>query len=157
MGIRPSRGQPWAAFGAWAFTFAAVSAYWALGGEVGTETIAADIARIPLASDRVVVWATAGLKALAGILALALVQSWGRVFPGWLLLIPAWATGTLLTLYGVANAIDHGRMVAGLRPIPEALGERAARWHLLLWDPIWILGGALFLVAACQYQRSPRE
>ena len=62
--MRLSRDTRWTAYGAavWAFAFAALSAYWALGGEVGRRTIAADIARIPLANDLLVVWATAGLK-----------------------------------------------------------------------------------------------
>ena len=137
----------------WAFAFAAVSAYWALGGELGRETIAADIARIPLANDPVVVWATAGLKALAGMLALVLVRPWGRLLPRRGLIAAVWAAGVLLTLYGGANLIDHGRMVAGLRPTPEVLGQQAARWHLLLWDPVWLLGGVLFLAAAWQHQR----
>jgi hypothetical protein len=111
-------------------------------------TIAADIAQIPLANDPVVVWATAALKALAGLLALALVRPWGRWFSRRLLGAAAWATGLLLTLYGVANLVDHGRMVAGLRDTPAVLGEQAARWHLLLWDPVWLLGGILFLAAA---------
>jgi hypothetical protein len=148
--MRSSRDPRWAAYGAavWAFAFAAVSAYWAIGGELGRETIAADIARIPLANDPVVLWATAALKGLAGMLALALVRPWGRWFSRQLLGAAAWATGLLLTLYGVANLVDHGRMVAGLRDTPAALGEQAARWHLLLWDPVWLLGGILFLAAA---------
>ncbi len=71
--MKSSQGTRWAAYGAaiWSFAFAVVSAYWVLGGKVGTETIAADIGRIPLANDPVVLWATAKLKALAGMLALA--------------------------------------------------------------------------------------
>jgi hypothetical protein len=153
--MRSSRDPRWAAYGAavWAFAFAAVSAYWAIGGELGRETIAADIAQIPLANDPVVVWATAGLKALAGMLALALVRPWGRLFSQQLLVAAVWATGLLLTLYGVANLVDHGRMVAGLRDTPAVLGEQAARWHLLLWDPVWLLGGLLFLAAALHHRR----
>jgi hypothetical protein len=60
----------------------------------------------------------------------------------------AWLAGALLTLYGLANLLDHGRMVVGLRATPPILGERAARWHLLVWDPFWLLGGILFLMAA---------
>ena len=155
MAMRSARDTRWTAYGAavWAFAFAALSAYWALGGELGRQTIAADIARIPLANDPVVVWATAGLKALAGILALALVRPWGRLFPRRLLIAATWAAGLLLTLYGVANLVDHGRMVAGLRATPAVLGEQAARWHLLLWDPVWLLGGVLFLAAARHYRR----
>jgi hypothetical protein len=60
-----SRDTRWAALGA---------AIWALGGELGVETVAADIARIPLANNPVFVWAIAELKALTGVLALALVR-----------------------------------------------------------------------------------
>ena len=153
--MRSSQDPRWAAYGAaiWAFAFAVVSAYWASGGEFGRETIAAEIAQIPLANDPVVVWATAGLKALAGMLALALVRPWGRSLPQRVLVTVARAAGLLLTLYGGANLVDHGRMVAGLRDTPKVLGEQAARWHLLLWDPVWLLGGVLFL-AATQHHRA---
>jgi hypothetical protein len=156
--MRSSRDTRWAAYGAalWAFAFAAVSAYWALGGDLGRETIAADIARIPLVNDPVVVWATAGLKALAGILALALVRPWGRSFPRRVLIAATGAAGLLLTVYGGANLVDHGRMVAGLRDTPAVLGEQAARWHFLLWDPVWLLGGVLFLAAARHHRRGWR-
>ncbi len=36
-------------------------------------------------------------------------------------------------------------MVAGAVDTPESLGERAGRWHLGFWDPVWIAGGVLLL------------
>ena len=106
-----------------------------------------------MANDPAVVWGTAGAKALAGLLALALVRPWGRAFPRRALLVAAWSASALLALYGAANLVDHGRMVAGIRTTPEFLGERAARWHLLLWDPVWLLGSVLFLAAAWRVHR----
>jgi hypothetical protein len=138
---------------AWAFAFAAISAYWALGGTVGVKTIAADIGRVALANDPRVVGVTAAAKAIAGLLVLSLARPWGHLLPRWLRLAAVWIAGAVFALYGVANLIDHGRMVAGLRATPEILGERAARWHLLLWDPWWLLGGVLFLVAAWQARK----
>ena len=44
-------------------------------------------------------------------------------------------------------------MEAGVRSIPTALGSDALRWHLLLWDPWWLLGGILFAGAAWQYEQ----
>lgn len=151
-------GTPRVAYAAaaWAFAFAAVSAYWVLGGEFGMETIAADLSQVPLANDPRVVWATAGLKVLAGVLALALVQPWGRAIPRRGLIIAAWTAGLLLTLYGAASLVDHGTMVADFRPTPAVLGEYAARWHLFWWDPVWLLGGMLFLIAAWQFQHAPQ-
>jgi Protein of unknown function (DUF3995) len=150
-----SHDTRWAAFGAavWAFAFAAVRGFWALGGELSIETIAVEIARSPLANDPVFVWATAGVKALTGMLALALVWPWGRLLPQRVLIDAAWLTGLLLTHYGGANLVDHGRMVAGLRDTPQVLVEQVARWHLLLWDPVWSLCGLMFLAAAQDLRR----
>jgi hypothetical protein len=75
------------------------------------------------------------------------------LLPQRVLIGAVWSTGLLLTLYGGANLVDHGRMVAGLRDTPQVLGEHAARWHLLLWDPVWLLGGVLFLAAAQDHLR----
>jgi hypothetical protein len=150
---RRSRTGAGYAAAAWGFAFGAVSVYWALGGTAGKETIAEDIEDVPLANDPAIVAGTAVLKLLAGLLALALVQPWGRSIPRRWLLAAAWSAGGLLTLYGAANLIDHGLMVAGVRDTPEVLGSRAARWHLLLWDPVWLLGGILFLAAARDFRR----
>ena len=73
-----------------------------------------------------------------------------------MLTVATWLAAVLLTLYGGANVIDHGAMVIGFRDTPEVLGERAARWHLLLWDPVWLLGGLLFLAAA-RHRRGARQ
>jgi hypothetical protein len=69
------------------------------------------------------------------------------LFPQRLLIAAVWTTGLLLTLYGVASPVDHGRIVAGLRNTPAVLEEQPARWPLLLWDPVWLLGSILFLAA----------
>jgi hypothetical protein len=54
----------------------------------------------------------------------------------------------LLTLYGAANLVQHGLMEAGIVDTPDGLGSDAVTWHLALWDPWWLLGGILFLLAA---------
>ncbi len=118
-------------------------------GRSGGETIAADVDELGLSDP----WLLAGTgvgKVLGGVFALALVRSWGRAIPRRLLLGAAWSAATLLIVYAVANFVDHGLMEAGVRHIPEALGSHAVRWHLLLWDPWWLLGGVLFAVAAWQ-------
>lgn len=139
---------------AWSFVFAAMSFYWAAGGDIGGKTIAAKIDEVPLANDPVVLALTGALKALLGLLALALVQPGGRRLPRRLVRIGVLLAGIGLTLYGVADLIDHGLMVAGVIDTPEILGDRAARWHLFLWDPFWTLGGLLFLLA-CLNKRHP--
>lgn len=148
----------WAAYaaGAWAFAFAALSFYWAAGGTAGADTIGDIIKGRPLARDPgfvAILWATGALKALAGLLALALVRPWGRLIPHWTLLTATWGTGALLTLYGGANLAVRGLMAVGVMSTPASMRSVAARWHLVLWDPWWLLGGILFLAAAWGYSR----
>jgi hypothetical protein len=94
------------------------------------------------------------LKVLGAGLALALVIPWGRRLPRRLLLVASWAVGLLLLAYALANLVQHGLMKAGAIDTPEALGSSAATWHLVFWDPFWLLGGVLFTAAAWQYGRA---
>jgi Protein of unknown function (DUF3995) len=83
---------------------------------------------------------------MAGCMPLALYRAVGA--PRRLLRAAVWIVGGAFALYGLASFLDHAAMALGLRATPEALGATAARWHLLFWDPFWMLGGALFLIAA---------
>jgi hypothetical protein len=144
---------------AWALLFAALSFYWAAGGTAGAETIGEAITRPIRAREPgwiVLLWGTGIAKVLGGLLALALVRPWGRRFPRWLLLVPAWAGGLLMIAYGGANMLEFGLMAAGMLRIPASVGVVAVRWHLVLWEPWWIIGGVLF-VAAAWLAGSPRE
>jgi hypothetical protein len=94
------------------------------------------------------------LKVIAGLLALALVQRWGRVFPHWLLRLAAWGAGLLFLGYGIVNIIQHAMMIVDPSRIGELLGSvNAVRWHLALWDPFWMIGGLLFIAAAYTFGR----
>jgi hypothetical protein len=154
-------GSTWAGYVAcgWALAFAAMSFYWAAGGMIGIETQAESIqeaARDPDAEFVAVLWATGVLKVAGG--ALALVQRWGRIIPRRWLLAAAWVAGVGMALYGGVNFVV-GVAVALLRAtdvIATTADTSAFWWHLLLWDPWWILGGALFIVAALDYQRRSR-
>lgn len=145
----------------WALLFAALSLYWALAasldwhwaltGALGAETIGRDIARSVAERDTgflATLWASVAVKALLALIPLALVQPWGRFFSSWLRLAGCWIAGVLLALYGLINGIEHLAMVTGAIETPAGLGARAARWHLFLWDPFWLLGGLLILATA---------
>lgn len=143
---------------AWALVFAAVSFYWAAGGTIGADTIGPALANLALARDPefvAILWITGALKLVAGLLALALVQRRGWFIPRWLLLVAGWGAGAGLILYGGASFVQHALMVAGTIAVPAGLGETAARWHLLLWDPWWLLGGLLFAAATWGCGRRP--
>lgn len=152
-----SRAVAYAA-AAWAFVFAAMSFYWALGGMIGAETLGTAIAELARNRDAellTITWITGILKAAAGVAVLALVQPWGRVFPRWLLRIGVWTAGIIFVLYALANFVQHGTMVFGLSEIAPMIGTRtAALWHFFFWDPFWLLGGVLFILAVRRYGRA---
>jgi Protein of unknown function (DUF3995) len=139
---------PYAA-AAWCFAFAVPSFYWAAGGKVGEETIAAD-------TDEALGWAAepwalalvGALKVAGGLFALALAARSTPSFAGRLLTVAAWLTGILLVLYGIISLATNALIVAGAIDTPQSLGSAAARWHLIVWDPWWVLGGVLFILAA---------
>jgi hypothetical protein len=149
----------WPAYGAAirAFLFAAMSFYWALGGTIGLETLGTGFENLNSAEGQELItftWVTGVLKVITGLLALALVQLWGRLIPRRLLLPGAWVAGILLTLYGMASFVQHGLMVFGTIEIARFVGSRtAAIWHWLFWDPFWIVGGVLFVLAARRFSR----
>jgi glucan phosphoethanolaminetransferase (alkaline phosphatase superfamily) len=145
---------------AWALVFAAMSFYWAAGGSIGSSTMSDTIVEPARAREPqfvALLWITGVLKAIAGLLALALVRPQGRVLPRWIPLTATWVAGVGMLLYGGANLAVRAVMALGLLATPESMHSAAARWHLLLWDPWWVLGGALFVVAAwsCGRRRHP--
>ena len=162
------RGR-WLAYVAagWAFIFAAMSCYWALAVMLGADQFPGVLAAAR-STGRVfeeqarardpqliaLLWVTGALKVVAGLIALAVVRAWDRRIPRGLRLVAAWLVGGFVTLYAVANLIDHALMAAGVRHTPEGLGSTALRWHLVFWDPWWLLGGLLFLGAAWNARRT---
>ncbi len=137
----------------WAFAFAAASAYWAAGGTVGLGTLSPEITeRVGDPEFVAVVWVTGALKALAGMLAFALAGLWPRL-PRWPVLFGGWGTGVLLTLYGAAGLTQAVLTLAGVLDAREP-DHTTLLWYALLWEPFWLLGGILFLLAAWRYGRS---
>jgi hypothetical protein len=137
-----------------------MSLYWAAGGLVGGETLGVKIDRLAHERDASFVaglWAAVALKAVAAALALALVQPWHRRLPRRLLLVLGGATGAGITLYAVANLVQHALMATEAISTPDALGTDALPWHLALWDPFWLVGGLLFLFATRSLQSHRRR
>ena len=137
---------------AWSFVFAALSFYWALGGSFLVHTQSPQI--VELTANPwflAVVWLTGLLKVVAGFTALSLVQRWGPRVPVWLRQTANWGIGLVLTFYGGANLAVRGLMALGMLGTPASMRSAAARWHLILWDPWFFLGGLLFLTAAWHF------
>ena len=131
---------------AWAFLFAASSFYWAIGGTIGTSTLGDTITGLSKESWFItVLWLTGSLKLLAGALVLLLAWPPKRHIMFKLVKISVWAAGFVFTVYGGANLAVLGLMGIGILATPEAMHSQAAFWHLMLWDPYWLLGGIMFL------------
>lgn len=150
----PNRLPRWAsgvasAACAWAFVFAALSCYWALGGAVGAETVSPALVQLARAHDpwvEAALWLSSFIKVISGIVVLALIQPWGKMIPRWLLLLLAWGAGTLVFVHGglffVVGVLALSGTIHVGTPLPMP------RWYTFLWGPWWLLGGILFLLAA---------
>ncbi len=141
----------------WAFLFAALSFYWALGGTAGADTVSPEIVQLARAHVPWVIaalWISAIIKVFSGFVALALVQPWGSRVPRWLLLLLAWGAGTLLFVHGGLYFAVGVLALSGA--ISVSTPATVLPWYTFLWGPWWLLGGLLFLLAAWSYvRRSP--
>jgi hypothetical protein len=138
---------------AWSVVFALPNFAWAAGNDTATTTIAADAdAALGWGADSWALALTGAAKLAIGFVAVAAAFSEERWLRRLVLVI-----GAGLLLYGAANMVQHALFVAGVVEVPESLGERAARWHLYFWDPIWLLGGLLFLLTGWRTGRDRVE
>jgi len=125
---------------AWCFVFAVAHIFWALGGSAGLASSAgADLAaRRPAAFVILGLWGVAGLLlgAAVAIVAVATGRFGSR---------GVWAIGIVgsgLLVRGVALEVVLATDTGGIR---AAVGPLETRWSLLLWNPWFVLGGALFI------------
>ena len=149
----------WTAYAAcgWSLLFALMSFYWALGGQLGLNTLSAGIRA--LAHDPgfvAIVWLTGIAKVIGGLFALTLVRPWAHWLPPIWKLALAWIGGAGLALYGGVNLIVEWLVIGGVIQMNGLEVTEGIRWHAWLWDPWWLLGGVLFLLAAWRYRRSRR-
>ena len=150
----PARWAVWTGYAAclWAVLFAALSFFWAAGGRTGLHPLELEAA--PGDSVWIVINLGAGIiKVLMGLLALALVQPWGRIVPYKLLKACTWALGVGMFLYGGLGLISDVLHVTGVMSNPE--NGKWFFWYLVLWDPWWVLGGVLYIIVAWLTRRIP--
>lgn len=144
-------GARWLAVAAcgWAVAFAGLSFFWAAGGKTGLQPLeGAGGANGLLAAANV----GAGVAKLAlGVGALAVVSAW---LPRALLKplrILIWVAGVGMLLYGGLGLVSDILHVTGVINDPAT-----RKWfliYLVLWDPWWVLGGALFTALAWRTRR----
>ena len=152
---RGRRPLPACAAAAWAFLFAIPSFYWAAGGSIGEDTIAADIEQaLGALGEPWFVALTGVAKVIVGLLLLALVLVPLDNTPRRTLTLGVGLIGVGMIAYAVANFLQHGLMLFDAIDTPDSLGRSALHWHFFFWDPWWLLGGVLFIVAARSARRA---
>ena len=141
----------------WGILFGGLNLYWTAGGDLLVDRLAIAIQEDVAAGDTalLVVNALGGVAKIAlGLLALGTIARWGRRIPYRLHLALLYAAGVALLLYGGANWTQMLLVEFGRVDVPVSIGAAQVRWYLLLWEPIWIVGGALLLWTAEAYRRA---
>jgi len=141
------RAAAWGALGVGLLN-AAVSAYWALGGTAGLNTIGGQIeemARAREPSALAVVWAVVAVKIAGAVLGVMLLRAgslpWRR-----LLLVGTGIAACVLVLYGGALVAGQALVVTGVIQASADADWTALYGHLYLWDPWFLLWGLLLLI-----------
>jgi hypothetical protein len=131
---------------------AAITAYWALGGEALLDTVGGDIerwGRERSAGVVVVLWVIVVLK-LAGAGAPLVFVGDGRL-PAWTrsrrTRALGWAAAVGLTVYGGVLSVAGWLVEAGVLDAAAHADRHALAWHAYLWDPWFALWGLAFVVA----------
>ena len=132
--------------------YAAVSAYWGLGGSALLNTVGGAFEREGRSGSAglvIVVWLTVLLKlAVAGIGVAAVDQgrrlSFGRRRQ---VRATAWVAAMLLCLYGGVLSVVGWLVQLGVISAGAHADHRALRWHAFLWDPWFLVWGLLLIFA----------
>ena len=133
-----------------AFAYALMSLYWALGGHGLVSTVGGYVeqaARQGGILPVVIALAATLAKVAGGLLALALVRSWGRVVPRRWLLAGSAVASALLVVYGGLNVLLGTLVLSGVIHPTGGVDRTALRWHVGVWD-LWFLAWGILLALA---------
>jgi len=122
-----------------AFASAAVTLYWTLGGTAGLDTLGGrfeELARDRSAGSIALGATVVAAKLAAAALALALLRRPSRV-----LSTIALVGGALLALYGAVLVAAGALVLTGIIDPSGPVDEYGLRWHVLFWDPWFLVWG----------------
>lgn len=143
----------------WGMGTGLLSVYWATGGTVGLDQLGVRIQEQATARESsfmAMIWLSAVARLAYAALGMALAQPWGEILPRRVLLTLGWLGGGGLALYGLAGIAQAALVMAGFIDTPVSMGDAAVPWYLLLWEPLWLIGGIAGLIATLGFQRSTR-
>src|SRR5690625_5028715 len=132
----------------WTLLFAGMSFYWAAGGMIGIRSLGGEIYQKALYRDQglvPIVWATGIIKVIGAFFLLILLRErTSKKFEKWVSILCI-AAGIFMILYGAMNFITIS--LAGLNILDFELEAYAMGWRLIFWEPFWVLGGLLYVLA----------
>lgn len=140
----------------WALGHAAMTTYWALGGTAGLSLLSESIREQADARDPwfvALIWSVVAAKVVAAMLALTLLNP-ERVRSGlaFVLMTLAALGGVGMALYGFSGIVAGAAALLGI--VDTETDATAA--YVLLWSPLWLLGGLLFMATALRARRCRR-
>lgn len=136
---------------------AGFSAYWALGGQALLDTVGAWAVRLAREEPAV---------SAAGLGAVALLKVAGAVIPPWVEArvtddgrrrawrTVEWLAGCALMAYGGLNTVVSTLVLRGVIAPAGGYDERAQLGHAVLWDPLFLLWGALLTAGLWRTRRA---
>jgi len=133
-----------------AFASAAVTAYWTFGGTALLDTVGGypeELARTRTAGAVLVGLLVIAVKAVGGVVALALANPSGDRIPRRVVIVAAGVGSAVLTIYGGVLVAVGALVLTGAVDPDGPVDRRALSWHVLLWD-LWFLLWGLALAAA---------
>lgn len=127
---------------------AAFSAYWALGGDWLLATVGAwavdYVSREP-AISAVLLLTVAAVKSLVALGPVLLCRHRLQRHRRWhrLLVVGAWTSAAVLTVYGAANSVAAWLVLGGAVDTTAPIERDAMIGHGFLWDPLFLAWGLL--------------
>lgn len=137
--------------------FAAVSIHWGLGGTWLLDTVGGSLEAQGRAGSTALialVWLSVLLKIIAALLPLTVIRQWGPAKFRRLIVVLAWLAGIILTAYGLLLTAVGVLIQLGLIPTDPTANHRALAWHAFLWDPWFLIWGALTLTSLAAWRLS---
>lgn len=129
--------------------YAALSAYWAVGGTLLLDTVGGSLERLGRSRDAtliIAVWATAALKLIAAALPLVALRT-PPTPQTKLARVLAWIAAGILTTYGAILTVVGLLVQADVIHSSLHADQRALAWHAYLWDPWFLVWGLLIAIA----------
>lgn len=147
----------WAAFAVGGL-HAAFSLYWAVGGRWLLDTVGEEA--VEMADERpvaafAILSAAFAVKATGAVVPVLVERARGGLVRR-IVRTVSWAAGAFLVVYGRVLTVVSAAVLSGVISVEGPVDRRGLTGHAVLWDPLFLVWGAL-LLAGLGLTRRPRD